>query len=157
MREGQIEMEQFRTATETLAQFDDFLDRAIKFMPHRPPAHLRYSLTHSLKRTDDGWTWKQDHRRRPQSDLSQEEQAAARARQAEDLWSDVRAIRAPTLLFRGENSKILSDEVAERTVAAMPDARLVVIPRATHNVHSDNPGDFAAALDAFLTEVYLNQ
>jgi pimeloyl-ACP methyl ester carboxylesterase len=39
----------------------------------------------------------------------------------------------------------------------MPNARLVVIPRATHNVHSDNPGDFAVALDAFLTEVYLNQ
>ena len=35
----------------------------------------------------------------------------------------------------------------------MPDARLVVIARATHNVHSDNPGAFAAALDAFLTEV----
>ena len=72
-------MEQFRTATETLAQFDDFLDRAIKFMPHRPPAHLRYSLTHSLKRTDDGWTWKQDHRRRPQSDLSADEQARVQA------------------------------------------------------------------------------
>ncbi|MGD9894553.1 MAG: alpha/beta fold hydrolase [Dehalococcoidia bacterium] len=157
MREGQIEMEQFRTATETLAQFDDFLDRAIKFMPHRPPAHLRYSLTHSLKPTDNGWTWKQDHRRRPQSDLSADEQAAARARNAEELWNDVKAIRAPAMLFRGENSKILSDEVARRTVAAMPDARLVVIPRATHNVHSDNPGDFAAALDAFLTEVYLKE
>src|SRR5918998_644384 len=34
MREGQIEMEQFRAATETLARFDDFLDRAMRFMPH---------------------------------------------------------------------------------------------------------------------------
>lgn len=153
MREGQIEMEQFRAATETLARFDDFLDRAIRFMPHRAPEHLRYSLTHSLKQTEDGWTWKQDHRRRPPAGLNEEEQAAARARGAEALWSDVRAIRAPALLFRGENSKILSPEVAERTVAAMQDARLVVIPRATHNVHSDNPGDFAAALDAFLGEV----
>jgi pimeloyl-ACP methyl ester carboxylesterase len=153
MREGQIEMEQFRAETETLARFEDFLDRAITFMPHRPPAHLRYSLTHSLKPTADGWTWKQDHRRRPHAALSEEEQAASRARAAEALWSDVRAIRAPALLMRGENSKILSPEVAERTVAAMPNARLVVIPRATHNVHSDNPGDFAAALDAFLTAV----
>jgi esterase len=157
MREGQIEMEQFRTATETLAQFDDFLDRAMRFMPHRAPEHLRYSLTHSLKQTQDGWTWKQDHRRRPPPGLSEEEQAAARARNAEELWSDVRAIRAPAMLFRGENSKILSDDVAQRTVAAMPDARLVVIPRATHNVHSDNPGDFAAALDSFLAEALANQ
>ncbi len=153
MREGQIEMEQFRQETETLSAFDDFLNRAIRFMPHRPVAHLRYSLTHSLKQTPDGWTWKQDHRRRPQADTSPAELEAARKRNAEALWADVKAISLPTLLFRGENSKILSAEVAERTVAAMPDARLVVIPRATHNVHSDNPKDFAAALDAFLSEV----
>ena len=35
-------------------------------------------------------------------------------------------------------------------VKSMPDARLVVIPRATHNVHSDNPIDFARELDVFL-------
>ncbi len=157
MREGQIEMEQFRAETETLAQFDDFLNRAIRFMPHRAPEHLRYSLTHSLKPTENGWTWKQDHRRRTLPAISDEEQAAARAAAAESLWSDVRAIRAPSILFRGENSKILSDEVAQRTVAAMPNARLVVIPRATHNVHSDNPGDFATALDAFLAEVLVSK
>ena len=28
--------------------------------PNRAPEHLRYSLTHSLKQVDDGWTWKQD-------------------------------------------------------------------------------------------------
>ena len=152
MREGLLEMEAFRRETETLARFDDFLDRAIRFMPHRPAAHLRYSLTHSLKQTATGWTWKQDHRQRQQPAATAEEQAAARARQAEALWEDVRAITVPTLLFRGEQSKILSEAVAERTVAAMRDARLVVIPRATHNVHSDNPVDFAAALDAFLRE-----
>jgi pimeloyl-ACP methyl ester carboxylesterase len=153
MREGQIEMEQFRQATETLARFEDFLDQARAFMPHRAPEHLRYSLTHSLKQTTEGWTWKQDHRRRPQAEASAEDQQAARARQADALWADVRAIRVPALLFRGEQSKILSPEVAQRTVEAMPDARLVAIPRATHNVHSDNPADFAAALDAYLTDV----
>lgn len=153
MREGQIEMEQFRQATETLTRFEDFLDRAMKFMPHRPPEHLRYSLTHSLKQTEGGWTWKQDHRRRQQQATGPAEQEAARARNAKALWADVKSIAAPTLLLRGAESKILSPEVAERTVAAMTNARLVVIPRATHNVHSDNPGDFAAAVDAFLTEV----
>ena len=152
LREGQLEMEAFRRETETLARFDDFLDRAMRFMPHRPPAHLRYSLTHSLKQTAEGWTWKQDHRPRPQQPSTPDEQEKLRAQRAEELWADVRAITTPTLLFRGEQSKILSAEVAERTVAAMPHARLVVIPRATHNAHSDNPVDFAAALDAFLQE-----
>jgi esterase len=152
MRAGQLEMEAFRRETETLARFDDFLDRAQRFMPHRPAAHLRYSLTHSLKQTPEGWTWKQDHRPRPIAAATPAEQAAARARQADALWDDVRAITVPTLLLRGEQSKILSADVAERTVAALPDARLVAIPRATHNVHSDNPVDFAAALDTFLRE-----
>ena len=154
MREGQLEMEQFRQATETLNSFDDFLDRAMKFMPHRPQAHLRYSLTHSLKQVDGGWSWKQDHRARAATSQStNEEQQAARETRAEALWFDVRAIRQPTLLLRGENSKILAHDSAERMVEAMQNARLVVVPRATHNVHSDNPGDFARALDAFLTEV----
>lgn len=150
MREGQVEMEQFRRGTETLERFDDFLERAVRFMPHRPVAHLRYSLTHSLRRTPDGrYTWKQDRRRRPLAG-SAEEREAERARRAEALWRDLAAIPTPTLLLRGAESRILAHDVAERVVKAMRDARLVVIPRATHNVHSDNPGDFARALDEFL-------
>ncbi len=154
MREGHVEMEQFRHATETLDRFEDFLERAQRFMPHRPVEHLRYSLTHSLKQTPDGrYTWKQDHRpRRGPVQSDAERQAAADARR-EELWRDVERIRTPTLLFRGAESKILAHEVAERMLKAMHDARLVVIPRATHNVHSDNPGDFASALDGFLREV----
>ena len=154
MREGQLEMEAFRNETETLSAFDDFLNRAVKFMPHRAVEHLRYSLTHSLKQVDDGWTWKQDHRRRASMEgLTEEQQKAQRERNAEALWADIKAINKPTMLFKGENSKILALDVAEKTVAAMQDARLVVIPRATHNVHSDNPADFARELDTFLSEV----
>ena len=153
MREGLIEMEQFRHETETLNSFNDFLDRAIKFMPHRAPEHLHYSLTHSLKQVDDGWTWKQDHRRRANLEsLSDEDRRADAERRAEAMWVDVRAISAPAILFRGANSKILAPEVATKTVSAMQNARLVEIPAATHNVHSDNPKDFARELDSFLTE-----
>ncbi len=147
MREGELEMEQFAQATQPLARFEDFLEQARRFLPHRPEAHLRYSLTHSLKRTPEGYTWKQDPRPRPRPTAEQIAQRRAA------LWDDVRAIRVPTLLFRGADSKILSHEVAERTVKSMPDARLVVIPRATHNVHSDNPADFARELDSFLQSV----
>jgi pimeloyl-ACP methyl ester carboxylesterase len=102
----------------------------------------------------DGWTWKQDHRPRPgMQELADEQRKAENAQRAEMLWADINAIDRPTLLFKGENSKILSMEAAEATVAAMPNARLVVIPRATHNVHSDNPSDFARELDTFLSEV----
>ena len=89
------------------------------------------------------WTWKRDRRPRPPATDPKEGGADA-------LWRDVEAIRTPTLLFRGGDSKILAHDVAERMVKSMHDARLVVIPRATHNVHSDNPRDFAEALLGFL-------
>ncbi len=147
MKSGIIEMEQFRRATETLDSFEAFLARAQAFMPHRAEAHLRYSLTHSLKRTPDGrYTWKQDHRPRPEQSADAEPRWTA-------LAEDLRAIRTPTLLLRGAESKILAQDAAERATKSMHDARLVVIPRATHNVHSDNPADFARALDAFLADV----
>ena len=69
------------------------------------------------------------------------------------LAEDVRSIRTPTLLLRGAESKILAQDAAERATKSMHDARLVVIPRATHNVHSDNPADFARVLDEFHAEV----
>jgi pimeloyl-ACP methyl ester carboxylesterase len=152
MRAGLVEMEAFRSETETLDSFEAFLNRAMKFMPHRAPEHLRYSLTHALKQTEDGrYTWKQDHRPRLHNvDLSDAERIAVQDARAEALWDDLRSIAQPTLLFRGADSKILSVEVAERVIREMQRAELVEIPRATHNVHSDNPVDFAAALDEFL-------
>ena len=151
MRAGIVEMEQFAQATETLARFEDFLGRAVAFNPDRPLDHLRYSLTHALRATDEGWTWKNDRRERPKLD------EAARKRQwdqrASLLWEAVRAIEVPTLLLRGAESKILSDEHAREVVAAIKQAQLVEIPRARHTVQGDNPADFARELDTFLQRV----
>jgi pimeloyl-ACP methyl ester carboxylesterase len=151
MNEGMVTMNQFDVATETLVAFEDFVQRSHQFMPHRPIEQLRYSLMHSLKQLPDGrWTWKQDHR------------AGAIARSPEvlarnggngwfyDLWDDLPRIRVPALLLRGAQSKILAPDVAERAAAALPRGELVTIDPATHNVHSDNPGAFAAALHEFL-------
>ncbi|MDA1240707.1 MAG: alpha/beta hydrolase [Chloroflexi bacterium] len=150
MSEGLVELEAFRQETETMRNFEDFLDRAVKFNQNRKPDHLRYSLRHSLKQVEDGWTWKQDHRPRPTGELSSEEQLALRQSRREALWSDVKGILTPTLLMRGENSKILSAEAADEMVSAMVDAEQVVIPNAGHSVQGDNPRGFAEALHAFI-------
>ena len=148
MRAGIIEMEQFAQATETLARFEDFLDRATKFNPDRPVDHLRYSLTHALRETGEGWTWKNDRRKRPKLDEE------ARKRQADEraslLWDAARAIVTPTLLVRGTESKILSAEHAREVTEAMQHAELVEIEGARHTVQGDKPGELAHELDAFL-------
>jgi esterase len=144
MHSGVLNMEGFKIETETLSRFEDFLDRAHKFMPHRPLAQLRYSLMHSLKQLPDGrWTWKQDHRAG----------AVRRHRPLAELWDALPSITAPTLLLRGAQSNVLAPDVAERAVKTIPNARLVTIDPATHNVHSDNPNAFAHALHAFLSDV----
>jgi hypothetical protein len=74
-----IEMEQFRQDTETMSQFEDFLNRAVHFNPQRKPDHLKYSLLHNLKQIDEVWTWKQDHRRRQLLDgITEKQQKSAR-------------------------------------------------------------------------------
>lgn len=154
LQEGVLELEQFRRDTETLRHFEDFLDRAVRFNPQRDPAHLRYSLMHSLKQVPDGWTWKQDHRPRPQpTERSAEEQKAERERRAQALWQDVEAIHTPTLLMRGEKSKILSEQAAQQMVERMPDCKLVVIPGAGHSVQGDNPPAFTTELDRFVSRI----
>ncbi len=152
MREGQLEMEAFRRETETMRNFEDFLERAVKFNPQRKPAHLKYSLLHSLKQVEDGWTWKQDHRPRPETaaQADRERLQAGRREREESMWADVKAITTPTLLMRGALSKILSEEAANETVAAMTDAEQVLIPDAGHSVQGDNPKAFARELDAFV-------
>jgi pimeloyl-ACP methyl ester carboxylesterase len=153
MSAGLIEMEQFRQDTETMSKFEDFLNRAIHFNPQRKPAHLNYSLLHSLKQVDEGWTWKQDHRRRQLPEgMTEEQMKEARQQRTESLWTEVKAIKTPTLLLRGSISKILSEDAANSMAEAMTDCTHEVIEGAGHSVQGDQPAAFAATLDAYVTD-----
>ncbi|MDA0353159.1 MAG: alpha/beta hydrolase [Chloroflexi bacterium] len=151
MAVGLVEMEQFRQDTETMSKFEDFLERAVHFNPQRKPAHLKYSLLHSLKQVDDGWTWKQDHRRRVvPEDMTKDQQSEARELRSSALAADVAAIKTPTLLLRGAISKILSEEAANAMTESMTDCTHVVIEGAGHSVQGDQPAAMAAAITAYL-------
>jgi pimeloyl-ACP methyl ester carboxylesterase len=151
MLEGRVEMEQFRNETETLRNFGDFLERAIRFNPERRPEHLRYSLLHSLKRTAGGWTWKQHVRPNTPRESAKERWQAEREERARWMRDDLSAIKLPTLLLRGARSKMLSPEAAIEAASFVDDCELAVIPDAGHSVQGDNPQEFARVLDDFLT------
>ena len=151
MREAGQATQAFHRETDILERFEDFLARAVGFNPLRRREHIEYSLTHSLKQTPEGWTWKQDPRPRDNGALVPEEQRLANSeRRANELWAAVRTITAPTLVLRGEHSRGLSPEVAVRIVEEMQDARLVTVPEATGYIPGDRPKDFAREVDAFL-------
>jgi esterase len=65
-------------------------------------------------------------------------------------WEEVRNVRCPTLVIRGERSDELSRDEYDRMLQANPCIHGVEIPGAGHWVHSDKPDLFIAALKQFV-------
>ena len=134
----------FIQAPDELDSFEAFVERAHQFNPRRSLENIRSRLTHNLKQLPNGkWTWKYDKALR-----SGERSFQASALQ--NLWDDVHAIRCPTLIIKGGESDILSEEGAAKMQAAVPGSRLAVVPGAGHSVMGDNPQSFVAAVRPFL-------
>ncbi len=62
-------------------------------------------------------------------------------------------IDCPTLILRGAESQILTQEGAEALAAEHPRARLEVLPDAGHHVQLDQPARVIAALDCFYRDL----
>jgi len=75
---------------------------------------------------------------------------AARDLLAQDVRGDLRPVGMPTLLIWGANDPLIPSSVGDLLRAEIPDARLLVIPATGHNPMFDRPGEFDAALLAFL-------
>lgn len=69
---------------------------------------------------------------------------------AETTIDEMRTISCPVLVLRGEKSPNLQQERAEAWVAALPDARLVVVPNCGHNIHTQNTLGFLESAVPFL-------
>lgn len=67
-----------------------------------------------------------------------------------DLWDSILNITCPTMIFRGLQSDILSEEVANQMTTHMSNAKTVGIDKATHTVFEDNPSSFIKELIEFL-------
>lgn len=64
--------------------------------------------------------------------------------------ADLAAIRAPTLVIRGEEDLVVSDVVSRELAAAIPGARHVTCPGVGHTVAIEAPDWFAETVGAFL-------
>jgi pimeloyl-ACP methyl ester carboxylesterase len=61
-------------------------------------------------------------------------------------------VQVPALVVRGRFDQTLSQAWAEQFTALLPDARLVVVEGAAHNVHYSAPHVVARLMDGFLTD-----
>jgi pimeloyl-ACP methyl ester carboxylesterase len=68
-----------------------------------------------------------------------------RAALNEDRWAVWERIRCPTVVVIGELGAVSRTE-GQRMVDALPDAGLIEIPHAGHNVHLDRPREWLEAL-----------
>jgi pimeloyl-ACP methyl ester carboxylesterase len=69
-----------------------------------------------------------------------------------DLWPALENITCPTLVVRGTETDLLTQETADRMVDTLAQGSMVNIERATHMVFEDNPSDFIAAAKAWLAD-----
>lgn len=69
---------------------------------------------------------------------------------ARDMWPQVRAVRAPVLVLRGEHSDVLTPQTSARLVREFAHGAVLPIPGAGHSIWGDNPEATAGAIRAFL-------
>ena len=130
---------------ETFDTFEEVVQNGIKQYPLTPEAELRHANYHNLYRRDDGkWRWRWD------INLLQWRRLNPSA--PGDLYTYLQRIHCPTLLIRGQQSPLLTPEVAQKMIQALPNGRTVDIANAAHTVNADNALEFNAVTAAFLKE-----
>lgn len=146
---GVKNLRNFMTGPERFQTLEELVDRVHAFNPKRPKHQLRNSLMHNLRRGPDGrWTWKYDPAFRGGMDPSA-------VVDTNKVLTAAAQITAPTLIVRGADSDVLSEEGVTMLSEAIPHADVEVVPGAGHSVMGDNPRGFQdkvlAWLDASVT------
>jgi pimeloyl-ACP methyl ester carboxylesterase len=130
---------------ETFATFEEVVASGRAQYPLTPEAELRHANYHNLFRGLDGtWRWRWD--------LGLLEWRRSNRRGQSDLYPYLQRMPCPTLLIRGASSPLLTPDIAEKMLQALPLGRMVTIKHAAHTVNADNAVEFNAITAAFVQE-----
>ena len=128
-------------------QFDNFEDALAHVQSGNrfaSEAVMRRRLSGQTYQTSDGKIgWKFDPQIR-------EQRINGTAAPAVDLWPALNVITCPTLLVRGTETDLLTEETAQRMVNTLAQGALAEVERAGHMVFEDNPADFITAMKQWL-------
>lgn len=136
---------------EGLAGFDTLDDAAAAvaaYNPHRRRPPRIDGLRKNLRLRDGRWYWHWDPRMLSHRENGPE-QAGVREEQAR---AAARAITVPTLLIRGSQSDVVSDEGARDLLALIPGSRHVDVGGAGHMVSGDDNDVLSEGLLEFLAD-----
>lgn len=119
--------------------------RLIPPQPCQNEELLAYIAAKSIKQCDDGWTWKYD----PE---------AFRKLQASSIFTELKTVTSPTLIIRGQKSRILNKEIAENMRSELGNAsEIVEIVGAYHHVMLDQPIALIEEIRSVLARWAVNQ
>jgi pimeloyl-ACP methyl ester carboxylesterase len=112
--------------------------RLVPAQNRAPDYIVNHVAEHSIKRVDDGWTWKFDDTR-------------PRLRVQRNLSDMLASISTPMAYVYGDSSAIVSHELAHEIVSRIPNCRgPIAIPESHHHVPLDQPLSLVSALKALL-------
>src|SRR5439155_4994024 len=142
---------------DTFSSVDDAFEFERSQNPRAQDWMLRERVEHNLRELPDGsLTWKYDKALREGMGQRQQRPGAEGAESrraefnAEERWQMWRKIQAQVLVVRGEESDLLSPEIARRMLDELPSAELVTLPGAGHTLMADQPEAFVAAVRDWL-------
>ncbi len=127
----------YNSLPDSYASPEEYIAEIAKNSPHARREHLLALTAKSLLWRDGRWYRTYDREILARFDNY-------------DLRADLSAIRCPTLVIRGAESRVLGHQAAEAMAGAIPAGELAEIPKATHPAHLDNPEAFRQAVMGFL-------
>jgi pimeloyl-ACP methyl ester carboxylesterase len=133
-----------RAHPQGFASLDEAADAVAAYLPQRRRRKDRYELAQLLHRGADGrlrWHW---------DPALLDTVAREGERHQQRLLNAARNIDVPVLLVSGGRSDIVSEDTVAEFLEAVPHARHVEIPHATHTLAGDDNAAFTAAIEPFL-------
>lgn len=134
------------------ASLEEVADAVHSYNPHRPrPTDLNGLRKNVRQRADGRWYWHWD----PAFILNRPFDGESRQlRSRPDLLDDAaRSLRVPTLLVRGRQSDLLSEQGAREFLDIVPHAKYADVGGAGHMVAGDRNDAFNDAVVGFLREL----
>ena len=148
--DGRDRIGQFMTAhLDGFASLDEAADAIAAYNPHRPRPKDLSGLAKNLRERDGRWYWHWDPRF-VQGRFDFEDETRASMLAPGRLAEAARSLRVPTLLVRGRQSDLLSEDGAREFLALVPHAEYADVSGAGHMVAGDRNEVFNGAVLGFL-------
>jgi pimeloyl-ACP methyl ester carboxylesterase len=133
---------------EGFATLEEVADAVAAYNPHRTRAPNPEGLRKNVRMREDGrWYWHWD----PAFLMGEED--PKRELRTERIVDAARNVRVPTMLVRGRQSDIVSEQGAAELLELIPGARYVDVKDAGHMVAGDDNDVFTENLAEFLDDV----